>query len=589
MRQLRKRIILISLGIFSLFAILFGFYAISLVEETSFQQQKESVQNQLATLTSQLNLELDSGASISELNKNLEWASQAISERVTLINLAGVVLYDSHAEVATLENHFDRDEVQDALNTGEKGTDTRISESTNEQLYYVAEPLRDVENQIQGIIRLSKPIDEMSEVVSQIEQSLVLFVGISLVVTTLFTTRWTKKIAGPIEEIKDVAEDLANHDYSSRYMGRSFGEIDALGNTVNELATSLDSQLEEITRNDEQLRELINHLVIGVLLIDEERNIEMVNPAMNGVLTENAYDKIGKSYVEIIKSSGLARLIEEAYTSGENQHDEIYFYYPNEKIVDANVLPISDREKNTVQLIVLLYDITQIRQLEKVRTDFVANASHELKTPITALKGFTETLLDGALEDRETLIEFLNIIYKESTRLDLMVNDILQLSKLEHHQIPLNKQQVSIKDSVESVFEIVKQKAMEKQISLQVREIESFKLRVDPNQLNQILMNLITNAVTYTSENGTVTVVIDKTSTEAIIEISDTGMGIPLQEQPRIFERFYRVDKARSRNSGGTGLGLSIVKYLVENLRGEIEVKSQLGLGSTFTVRLPLD
>ena len=353
-------------------------------------------------------------------------------------------------------------------------------------------------------------------------------------------------------------------------------------------ASSLESQMQEIKQNDKRLRELINHLVIGVMLLDENRQITMVNPIMNEILEENLYGKIGHSYLEVFKSFGLNQLIEAAYEKQELQNREIALLIQDEKIVDVNIVPIPGRMKNTTNYIVLLYDITEIRRLEKVRTDFVANASHELRTPITALKGFSETLLDGALEDREVLIEFLEIMLKESSRLDLMVQDILQLSKLEQKQVRLNVEAIEAKVIVKEVFQILQQKAELKNIELSIEYDEPVYLEVDHDQLKQIILNLVGNAVSYTPENGIVKVELGYDNQEAVIKVVDNGIGIPQEEQSRVFERFYRVDKARSRNAGGTGLGLSIVKYLVENLNGFIELNSELGKGTSFEIHLPI-
>lgn len=250
-------------------------------------------------------------------------------------------------------------------------------------------------------------------------------------------------------------------------------------------------------------------------------------------------------------------------------------------------MPITGKIKGELNMIVLLYDITEIRKLEKVKSDFVTNASHELRTPVTALKGFSETLLDGAMEDKTVLKQFLEIMYTESSRLDLLVNDILELSKLEQKQVPLKIERINIQEAILSSFRLVKKEAEHKKMTLILTDTEITYLNGDISRLKQILTNLISNAIAYTGIGGKIEVTVTQTLTEAIIEVKDNGMGIPEDELDRIFERFYRVDKARSRNSGGTGLGLSIVKYLVENFNGTIEVTSKLGLGTIFTVRLP--
>lgn len=588
MKQLRRRILLFFLILFGAFSIIFYYISSNTFIQQAMDQQGEDLQAQLLTLQSQVDGRVETQEDLPELNESLEETSALISERITLINLSGKVIFDSHVDQTSIENHFDRPEFQEVLEGEEIGTYDRVSSSTDDFRYYAAVPLQNTSGEKIGILRLSKKVEEMIGITDEIVRYLLVFITISLILTMLFTFYWTKRIGDPIEEIKFVANKLSQQKYKVRYKSTSYQEIDGLGQTVNELAGSLESQMQEIKQNDKRLRELINHLVIGVMLLDENRQITMVNPIMNEILEENLYGKIGHSYLEVFKSFGLNQLIEAAYEKQELQNREIALLIQDEKIVDVNIVPIPGRMKNTTNYIVLLYDITEIRRLEKVRTDFVANASHELRTPITALKGFTETLLDGALEDREVLIEFLEIMLKESSRLDLMVQDILQLSKLEQKQVRLNVEAIEAKVIVKEVFQILQQKAELKNIELSIEYDEPVYLEVDHDQLKQIILNLVGNAVSYTPENGIVKVELGYDNQEAVIKVVDNGIGIPQEEQSRVFERFYRVDKARSRNAGGTGLGLSIVKYLVENLNGFIELNSELGKGTSFEIHLPI-
>lgn len=588
MKQLRIRILGFFFLLFIVFSALFLYMASSIIEEQAIEQQGEDLQSQLLTLSSQVDEDVISENELSDVQVRLAQTAEQISERITLMDLNGEVIYDSHAAQDALENHADRPEFQQVIQGETVGTYNRTSESTGEVLYYAATSLEDGNEAPIGVLRLSKSVEEMAGVTDQLIQALLTFIGISVLVTVLFTHYWTKKIGDPIEEIKQVAGHLSHQEYDARYRSASYKEIDELGDTINELALNLDAQMHEIRQNDKRLRELLNHLVIGVMLLNEDREVTMVNPVMNEILGINLYGKLGHDYAEVVKSSGLIELIEKAYAKEETQNNEISFYFQDEKIVDANVVPIPGRLQGTTNFIVLLYDITEIRRLEKVRTDFVANASHELRTPVTALKGFSETLLDGAMNDQEVLVEFLEIMHKESSRLDAMVQDILQLSKLEQKQAQANQEEVKVKEVVEEVFQILHQKAELKEIALVLDERFSLRIEADHDQLKQILLNLVGNAVSYTPEQGKVEVVTKKQGDEAIIEVKDTGIGIPKEEQGRVFERFYRVDKARSRNAGGTGLGLSIVKWLVDSMNGRIELKSELGKGSNFIVYLPM-
>lgn len=588
MKQLRMKILGFFTLVLVLFTLLFLFLFSTILERQAIEQQGEDLQSQLLTLSSLLDRN-QFAMDASEISEQLSRTAEVIDERITFVTADGEVTYDTRAEEGNLENHLNRPEIQQVIQ-GEAvvGTYDRTSESTGEVLYYAATAITDDAGELIGFLRLSKNVEEMAGLTEQMIQVLALFMLISILVALLFTNYWTKKISDPIEKMKRLTEKLSDQNYSTRYKENSYREIDDLGQSINLLAINLDQQMQEINENQTRLRELINHLIIGVMVVDSEGNITMVNPVMNEVLGEDIYSKIGEPFDEALHSTSLVELIEKTITEKTIQNQETELFYPEEKIVDANVVPVFNQLKETADHIVLLYDITEIRRLEKVRTDFVANVSHELRTPITAVKGFAETLLDGALKDEDALVDFLEIIYKESTRLDLMVQDILQLSKLENHKVQAVIQTVCASEVIKEVLKIVHQKMDLKNQTFELVEELPVKLDVDRDQFKQICLNLIGNAIAYTPDGGKITVTLTEKENEAVLAVSDTGVGIPKESQARIFERFYRVDKARSRNAGGTGLGLAIVKWLVENNDGRITLESEENKGSTFRVWLPL-
>lgn len=587
MKQLQLRMFTTFVLIFSLFSVTFGFFLDNLLGDYARDSQSEALMEQTQVVGSLLEETVESGDEELVYAKLVD-LSGITTDRITIIEKDGTVFFDSEKEINELENHLNREEVQEVLGGSEIGTGMRTSKSVNQALFYVAVPIRDSSGNVLSILRLARPISALT-ISRQIQNSLYVFILLALTAAFVLTFTLTKRIAQPIDDVMHVAKQLSDHQYDARYVGKGFGDFQKLGETINEMAVSLDNQMNEIKQNDERLTELINHLVIGVMLLDEQKNITMTNSAMQEILSESEESLIGNSYVETINSYGLSHLIEQAYRKRATQNDEIYFYYPKDKIVDANIVPIAGKKPGELNLIVLLYDITEIRRLEKVRTDFVTNASHELRTPVTALKGFAETLLDGAMEDKVVLKQFLEIMLTESTRLNLLVNDILELSKLEQKQVPLSIAEVDISEAVLSTFQLVEQKAIDKKIDLHLIEENHVISHTDVHRLKQILANLINNALAYTQVGGTVTVTVKKVQENMVLVISDNGMGIPEGELDRVFERFYRVDKARSRNSGGTGLGLSIVKNLVGNMNGTISVASKLGMGTTFTVTLPVE
>lgn len=562
---------------------------VHLTQKQFMGQQEATVAEQLDVLTDNL-FESDLDIQTTEdLQGEVETISKYLYERVTLIDVEGELLFDSDLDIGQAENHADREEYIQALDTGDVATASRESESSGKVMFYAAEAITDDAGNVLGVLRISNSAQNFDEIILLLAGVIIVSIIILMGATVYMTYFWTNRITGPLDEIRMVTNNLAQKDYQARYEMDSYDEINDLGHSINALADKLESQRFEIKQNDRRLATLLENLVVGVILIDEDRKITVCNPVVNEILGINLYGQIGRDYTDIIQSSEITHIVEKAMRKNKAQNKEVILYLQNEQIVDVNVIPIPGKD-GSHNYVILLYDITEIRRLEKVRTDFVANASHELRTPITALKGFSETLLDGAMDDRELLNEFLGIMLKESTRLDTMVQDILQLSRLERKPNKYPSEDVNVQETVKEVMQILQQKAESKHIDLSMDDASQGDLIVKANQdeLKQVLINLIGNAITYTPEDGQVTTRLTTKDDEAVIEVIDNGIGIPDKEKDRIFERFYRVDKARSRNAGGTGLGLSIVKWLVDGMDGWIELDSEIKKGSTFRVYIPL-
>jgi two-component system phosphate regulon sensor histidine kinase PhoR len=324
----------------------------------------------------------------------------------------------------------------------------------------------------------------------------------------------------------------------------------------------------------------------GVILVDQHGHILLSNRASQQILNKTQADLIGRSYSEVTKNLDLRQWIEEVFRYKKGLRNELHLYYPEEKIVDTSLAPLFDEYNAFVGVVIVLHDITEIRRLEKIRSDFVANASHELKTPVTSIRGFTETLLDGAMYEEELLHSFLQIINKESERLQRLIDDILDLSKIEQKKLSLEVKPCHMESIINDVILHVQTDLEKKGIQFSSSIPGDLVIEADPDRLKQIFINLIVNAIQYTPENGKVWIETEVKEDKVIFAVCDTGVGIPKQDLRRVFERFYRVDKARSRHSGGTGLGLAIVKHLVESHHGRIWVESVEGKGSKFFVEL---
>ncbi len=588
MRQIKNRLYGIYLLIVAVFILLLYFLLTNVIEDRIVETQKTSLEDEMTALVEYVDETIRSeGTEETDIIRILKTVSPVIHERITFMDTKGTPLFDSEVPIMDLGNQAGQPEIQQILFGQDRGVSI-TGNGSNQENYTVAQHIYGQSEEPLGILRLSNGITNLTAVIQEVLRILLIGVLLLAVVLILLTSSWMDRMNRAMKDMKRVMARLMNADYEAKYTTQSFDEIDELGSSINELAVSLKEQRQHLKASEERTLGLINHLIIGVMLLDESRQIRMVNPTMNELLGANLYGKISDVYSDSIQSAELIELIEEAYATEETRNAEIRLYLPEEKTLDANVVPVPGSVEGELDFIVLLYDITEIQRLENIRTDFATNVSHELRTPITALKGFSETLLDGAMHDQEVLTEFLEIMLKESTRLDTMVQDILQLSRLERSQGQAPVEWIPVHEVVEEVFQILQQKVELKNITCYLEENESLSIQTNRDQLKQVLMNLIANAVSYTPENGTVIIDINKVGNEAKIQIVDNGIGIPEENQARIFERFYRVDKARSRNSGGTGLGLSIVKWLVDNMKGRIELYSEVDVGTTFVLWLPL-
>lgn len=588
MKKIQNRILLFFTVVLLTFSAFFYQLASSTLRNDSINQQEKALLTQLRTLESQL-APLDSlNLEDTEYINQLHTASEAIEERITLISLTGEVLFDSQIPFHSLENHLERPEIKQITNGAVFGKYHRKSKSTGEMLYYSALPIFTKNQEMIGFIRLSKNEKNMVDLSEDFNRVLGVFILSSIVIVFLFIQFWSNKITTPIDQIKKVANELSQQNYSARYSPGFYQEIDDLGHTINILAVNLKNQMTEIKETEVKLRELINHLVIGVIVVENNKQITMVNPIANELLGEDLNSKKEEHFQSFFQSSELTSLVEESFASHQVKNKEIKLYFPIEKNVNVHVVPIFDEALKPLNFIILLYDITEIKKLEKVRSDFVANVSHELRTPITALQGFSETLLDGALHDEDVLVDFLKIINKEAKRLNTMVNDLLHLSKLEGKQEHRTKEVVNVKEIVKEVISILNQKIEMKEIAIHLTVKEDLDIEINPDEFKQIIINLLSNAVSYTPQKGEIMIQIKRIEKKLLLSIADTGIGIPPNQISRIFERFYRVDKARSRNLGGTGLGLSIVKWLIDNNNGDIKVASVMEKGTCFTIELPL-
>ncbi|EAD4185451.1 PAS domain-containing protein [Listeria monocytogenes] len=581
----------IGLSFFILFfvvMVIVGVFSGELMKSTYLNMKENQLEDDAKILLQTTNMEnLDLDKDAATIQKSLDPLGEDIDARITVIDSKGDVVADTKKDPEKLDNHMNRPEVTDILKKGESvGISIRESDSLGYSMLYVAVPVKH-QGKTDGVLRISISLESVDAAVAKLWGNLALIFGIALVIIAAISVFIARKITRPVREIIEVSTDLANHKYDSRIHGKISGELQDLSISVNTLAESLETQMFEIKQNEQRLNAIVQNLVSGVMLINVDKQVIMTNRTMYQILGET--EITGKPFYEVIKSFALSQLIEATFETKTIQQKEIILYFPREMILDASVSPILGENGEITGIILLLHDITQIRHLENVRSEFVTNVSHELKTPVTALKGFAETLLDGAMYDEVLLKKFLTIIKEESDRLHRLIMDILALSRIEQNPVAENVELVDVDEVIEQSARTIFEMATEKNIRVTIPEKTSASVMIetDRDKLQQIVINLLSNAINYTPVDGKVEVKLIEQEAEVIIEVTDNGIGIPAKDIDRVFERFYRVDKARSRHSGGTGLGLSIVKHLVENCGGRIEVESQEEVGSTFRVTLP--
>jgi two-component system phosphate regulon sensor histidine kinase PhoR len=417
---------------------------------------------------------------------------------------------------------------------------------------------------------------------------LVVSLGLAFIIILLLGIRIIGQYTRPIESAIIVAMELAKGNYKARTYEDHLDETGMLSQSINILARNLQDMTRAQEMQQDRLQTLIENMGSGLILIDGRGYINLVNRAYKELFEVDSANFLYKLYHDAFTHKEIIEVVEEIFMTEVKVRKQLHLPLKIERrhfeVYGAPIIGTNDEWKG---IVLVFHDITELKRLEQMRKDFVANVSHELKTPITSIKGFSETLLDGALKDQQTAEYFLSIILKESDRLQTLIQDLLDLSKIEQQGYQLSIQTCDVKEILEDIKIILQNKSKEKEVEVSVSLPEGLLLiEGDLYRLKQIFINLISNALTYTPKGGSVNVKVKKHDQFVQVIVSDTGIGMKKEEIPRIFERFYRVDRARSRNSGGTGLGLAIVKHLVEAHKGQISVSSKIGEGTTFTVKL---
>jgi two-component system phosphate regulon sensor histidine kinase PhoR len=494
--------------------------------------------------------------------------------RITVISASGAVLGDSEEDPTQMENHSDRPEVRQAL-AGERGLATRFSYTLGAPMMYVAVPLSGSAGTV-GVVRTSIPVSAIDSALNTIYRRITL-AGLIIALLTAGVSYWiSRRIIRPLEELKEGAERFARGDFSKRLPLLYSQEFNALADAMNHMAGELDFRIQAIVRQKNQEEAILAGMAEGVLAVDMKEQVIMLNRATARMFSIDETGSNGKSLQEVIRNPKLHEMVSRVL-SDESPIEGKLDPGVGESVVYAYGTALKDQNGERIGALMMLRDMTHVSKLERIRKDFVSNVSHELKTPVTSIKGFVETLLQSGRKDPRETSHFLKIIEKHTDRLNAIIEDLLTLSRIEQEaentQIRLETE--DIKSVLDAAVESCRVSASSRDIRISLTTADPCRAKVNAPLLEQAVVNLLDNAIKYSEPGGVVEVTGELRGDEVIIKVKDAGCGIAEMHMPRIFERFYQVDKAKSRSLGGTGLGLAIAKHIV------------FGEGSTFTIHLP--
>jgi two-component system phosphate regulon sensor histidine kinase PhoR len=559
-------------------------------------QAIRSANDQLASLLSLAFANPPLSADPTELRN---WTARAARSgaRVTIIDNTGRVLVDSEADADKMENHANRPEVQDALARG-TGQSVHRSVTLGRELVYRAQRYDQLGN-APIVIRFALPLSQIDLSLVELRQRQLVATLIVLLIGALVAFAFARIFAARVQRLQRFSQRIAEGDFRPLIREGPRDELSDLADTLNLTAARMDREIRLLSGERNRSGAILRSMVEGVAVIDAEERVVFYNRAFSEILNVDAAGAEGRPLIEVVRNSDLLSLIRRALHGEEGLQTDITMGITQTQSFSITAAPVkaldvsaSGRAPNEKPsgAVVVLHDVTELRRLERVRQDFVANVSHEFKTPLTAIQGFAETLLAGALDDPENNRRFLEIIRNHAMRLARLTNDLLKLARIEAGKMELEFSSVGLLELIEACTETTLLKANRKEITLEITVPPQLPaVRGDAALLRDVLQNLLDNAIQYTPPRGHISVVASATMREAVITVADTGIGIPLADSERIFERFYRVDAARSREAGGTGLGLSIAKHIVEAHGGKLWVESTVGQGSKFSFSLPLD
>ena len=509
----------------------------------------------------------------------------ASGTRVTVMLPSGVVIGDTDEDPSNMENHATRPEIQQAL-AGQTGTATRYSHTVHKTMMYTAVPILAGDRLI-GVIRTSIPLADIDETFGSIYIKVIGGLALIALLAAAISFYIARRLTRPLVSMTLAAGRFAHGEFDHPLPAPTSRELGDLSQTMNQMAAQLDQKIRTITDQRNERDAVLTSMVEGVIAVDPEERIISVNRAASAMLGIDRTATIGHYLQEVIRVAELHRFVDTLLRTRASQDSQFELQGVESRIVQALGAPLVNERGQNMGGVVVLHDITRLHRLEQVRRDFVANVSHELRTPITSIKGFVETIRDGGADTAQTA-RFLDIISRQTDRLNSIINDLLTLSELEQSSRgEIGFERVRLGALIQGAIEVVHQKAEAASVTIALHGDTEIETDVNPSLMEQAIVNLLDNAIKYSNPGGLVEIKTAVRDGNITISITDHGCGIERIHLPRLFERFYRVDRARSRELGGTGLGLSIVKHIVTVHGGTVTVDSSPGIGSCFTLTFP--
>lgn len=545
-----------------------------------------------SVLTSQIEEELFSYSGLLKLaspeksSDNIQQIAKISDCRITLIDARGKVFADSEKDPALLENHLNRPEVQEARLKG-KGKSVRFSNSIGTNMLYVAVAVKDVDR-ITGYIRLARPLYAVQNVISKVYQYILLSICIVAVIALLIALFFSFRLYEPIKTMEQFTEKLRKGEPVGTIILDTADETKTLAENINYLVEELRNKIRIAHEEKSKLMTAFTSMNEGVLIINQQDSIEFISPVLSNMLAVQYGNVGGKTLMEAFRSVDLQKAFQEFKQTRSNVSREIILGGMEPFIMSVSISAIHDHPDEEKTMIVF-HDVTRLKKLEQIKMDFVANVTHEIRTPLTAIIGYLETIKSGAINNIEETKKFIDVMLRQSERLNRLVEDLLTISNIEMKEAVLTFEKVSLNAVINNVISLIQSKAGQKKIAVENHVPKNLvPVKADRDKLTQIFVNLLDNAVKFTPDGGLVAIDAKEEGAFIIVSVLDTGIGVPSSEIARLGERFYRVDRSRSRELGGTGLGLSIVKHLMIAHGGRMEIESQLGKGTKVSLFFPV-